>query len=67
MKLFVCDAHLEWARLDVDRGELASARGHFETAKGIVEATGYHRRDREVEVLERVLGEREAASRGGGG
>ena len=67
MKLFVCDAHLEWTRLDVDRGKLASARGHFETAKGIVEATGYHRRDREVEVLERVLREREAASRGGGG
>jgi tetratricopeptide (TPR) repeat protein len=52
MQLHECDAHLEWARLCRDQGDLAAARGHVERAREIVEATGYERRRREVEGLE---------------
>jgi tetratricopeptide (TPR) repeat protein len=52
MRLFECDAHLEWARLCRDQGDLATARIHVARARVLVEETGYRRRDREVAWLE---------------
>jgi tetratricopeptide (TPR) repeat protein len=49
MRLHECDAHLEWARLCRDQGELAEARRHVARARELVEETGYGRRRREVE------------------
>ncbi|HBL26318.1 MAG TPA: hypothetical protein DD490_05730 [Acidobacteria bacterium] len=56
MRLHECDAHLEWARLCRDQGDLAAARGHVARARELVEATGYGRRAREVSWLEGVVG-----------
>ena len=44
-RLFEADAHLGFARLRLDQGREDDARTHFETAKRLVEETGYHRRD----------------------
>jgi|GEM_PF-6187073 len=56
MRLYECDAHLEWARLCRDQGDLAAAREHVTRARVLVQETGYGRRVREVEWLEKVLG-----------
>jgi hypothetical protein len=56
MRLHECDAHLEWARLCRDEGDLAAARRHVARARELVNATGYGRREREVRWLEGVLG-----------
>jgi tetratricopeptide (TPR) repeat protein len=56
MRLFECDAHLEWARLCRDQGDLAAAREHLARARALVHQTGYGRREREVRWLEGVLG-----------
>jgi tetratricopeptide (TPR) repeat protein len=55
MCLHECDAHLEWARLCRDQGDLAAARRHVARARVLVNETGYGRREREVGWLERVL------------
>jgi tetratricopeptide (TPR) repeat protein len=55
MRLHECDAHLEWARLCRQRGEREEAKRHVEVARRLVEETGYGRRRREVEWLERQL------------
>ena len=55
MRLHECDAHLEWARLCRDQGDLAAARRHVARARELVNETGYGRREREVGWLERVL------------
>ncbi|HYX22832.1 MAG TPA: hypothetical protein VFC23_01680 [Thermoanaerobaculia bacterium] len=52
MRLFACDAHLEWARLYVQQGEAEAARRHVAVARKIVAETGYGRREREVRYLE---------------
>jgi tetratricopeptide (TPR) repeat protein len=71
MRLFECDAHLEWARLLIAQGRgedtggeeaaedwLAEVRTHVAEAKRLVAETGYHRRDGEVaELEERMKGE----------
>ena len=44
MKLFLCDAHLEYAR------------PHLEAAAALVDECGYHRRDREVAELRQQIG-----------
>ena len=44
-RLHETDAHLGFARLRLDAGRAEDARSHFETAKRLVEETGYHRRD----------------------
>ncbi|HYU31453.1 MAG TPA: hypothetical protein VEW48_04770 [Thermoanaerobaculia bacterium] len=46
MRLYECDAHLEWARLCRDQGDLAAARRHV--ARELVNETGYGRLAREV-------------------
>jgi tetratricopeptide (TPR) repeat protein len=56
MRLHECDAHLEWARLCRDQGDLDAARRHVARARVLVKETGYGRREREVGWLEGVLG-----------
>lgn len=52
MRLYECDAHLEWARLCRQRGDRAGMERHVARARKLVEETGYGRRRREVEWLE---------------
>ena len=56
MRLYECDAHLEWARLCRDQGDLAEARRHVARARELVNETGYGRREREVRWLEGAVG-----------
>jgi tetratricopeptide (TPR) repeat protein len=56
MRLHECDAHLEWARLCRQRGDRDGLERHVARARRLVEETGYGRRRREVEWLERQLG-----------
>ncbi len=55
MLLHQCDAHLEWTRLHLASHDDANARRHLDIAKGLVEKTGYHRRDPDVAFLEERL------------
>jgi tetratricopeptide (TPR) repeat protein len=67
MGLFLADCHLEYATLNVKRSTLnvqpephtvdylAEARKHLAIAKEMIEKMGYHRRDKEVEELEKLL------------
>jgi hypothetical protein len=55
MRLHECDAHLEWARLCRDQGDLAAARRHVARARVLVNETGYGRREREVGWLEGTI------------
>jgi tetratricopeptide (TPR) repeat protein len=57
MRLHECDAHLELARLALAEGEPDAARDHLGHAAGLVQQTGYHRRDAEVKKLRDQLGE----------
>jgi tetratricopeptide (TPR) repeat protein len=52
MRLHECDAHLEWARLYRDQGDLAAVRRHVARAEELVNETGYGRRLREVKWLQ---------------
>ena len=52
MRLHACDAHIEWARLCLQRGDAEAARGHVAMARRLVEETGYGRRERDVRWLE---------------
>ena len=56
MRLYLADYHLEAARLCLAEGDRDSARWHRDTVKEMIEEMGYHRRDREVDELERLLG-----------
>lgn len=55
MRLFLTDYHLESCRLGLAENELPTAREHLDTARKLVAETGYHRRDREVQELEKLL------------
>ncbi len=55
MRLHECDAHLEWARLWRDQGDLATARRHVARSRELVNETGYGQREREVAWLEKTL------------
>ncbi len=57
MRLFQCDAHLEYARLALAEGDRETAREHVAEARRLVEETGYGRRRPEVEELEGKVGE----------
>ncbi len=57
MRLHECDAHLELARLSIAEGKPDAARNHLARAVELVEETGYHRRDEEVQKLQEQLGE----------
>ena len=54
MRLFQCDAHLEYARLALAEGDREQARGHVVEARRLVNETGYGRRP-EVAALEAQL------------
>ena len=56
MRLHLCDAHLEGARLALRQGDPEAARLHVAQARELVAATGYQRREREVAWLARRLG-----------
>jgi tetratricopeptide (TPR) repeat protein len=56
MRLFQCDAHLEYARLALVEGNRENAREHAAEARRLVEETGYGRRRPEVEALEAEVG-----------
>jgi tetratricopeptide (TPR) repeat protein len=56
MRLFACDAHIEWARLCLQHEDAEAAREHVVLARKLVDETGYGRREREVRWLERKLG-----------
>jgi tetratricopeptide (TPR) repeat protein len=56
MRLFQCDAHLEYARLALKEGAPEKAREHVVEARRLVEETGYGRRRPEVEALEVEVG-----------
>jgi tetratricopeptide (TPR) repeat protein len=51
MKLFECDAHLEYARLHTDLGERAKTRTHLKEANNLIIVTGYHRRDSDLATM----------------
>lgn len=55
MKLHLTDCHLEAARLHLAQGWAEKAGEEFEAAKALVEETGYHRRDREVQELQDLI------------
>jgi hypothetical protein len=55
MRLYVCDAHLESARLALTTRDPAATRDHYAKARTLVESTGYHRRDPEVAALAAAL------------
>ena len=63
MGLYLADCHLEYARLALARphpnpplqGEGDEARKHWEIAKDMIDKMGYHRRDKEVEEIEKQL------------
>ena len=57
MRLYQVDCHLESARLALATGDRDSARKAWEAAKAMIEETGYHRRDGEVNEIARELGE----------
>jgi len=52
MKLHMVDYHLESARLCSAEGKADEAKFHFETARKMIEETGYHRRDAEIMNVE---------------
>jgi len=55
MKLHEADGRLESARLYLALGEKDQARESLAQANTIIEATGYHRRDRDVTEIESQL------------
>jgi hypothetical protein len=55
MRLFLCDAHLEWARLHFQWNDAEAARPHVSKARELIDATGYGRREREIAGLEQQL------------
>ncbi len=56
MRLFQCDAHLEYARLALAEGDRERGREQVVEARRLVEETGYGRRRPEVEALEAEVG-----------
>jgi tetratricopeptide (TPR) repeat protein len=55
MRLHECDAHLEYARLELAQRNRETARPHFTDAEKLVATTGYHRRDRDLDELRAAL------------
>jgi tetratricopeptide (TPR) repeat protein len=55
MRLFQCDAHLEYARLALAESDKEKAREHVAEARRLVDETGYGRRRPEVEDLKTQL------------
>lgn len=56
MRLYECDAHLDYTRLAIAEGKPGAALPHFKSAQALVTACGYHRRDLEIAELKEKLG-----------
>lgn len=56
MGLHLADYHLESGRLRLAQDDKDKAREHWMTAKKMIDHMGYHRRDKEVEEIEKQLG-----------
>jgi len=56
MRLHLTDYHLEQARLFAAQDDCDNAHKHLAAARDLIAATGYHRRDPEVQELDRDLG-----------
>jgi tetratricopeptide (TPR) repeat protein len=56
MRLFECDAHLELARLELVQSKHEVAFTHLARVEELVVATGYHRRDKDLDELKAALG-----------
>jgi len=54
MRLHEADGHLEYVRLHLAIDQREKARESLARAEGMIEEMGYHRRDGEVEDLERA-------------
>ncbi len=55
MLLCEADAHLHFARLELDVKYREKARVHAEKAKKLIEETGYHRRENELAEIMKKL------------
>jgi tetratricopeptide (TPR) repeat protein len=55
MRLYLADYHLISARNSVKAGDFDEARDHFQKADKLVQETGYHRRDKELDELRQSL------------
>ncbi len=55
MRLHECDCHLEYARLALAQEDCDEARTRVATARKMVQDMGYHRRDKDLEDIERQL------------
>ncbi len=55
MGLHQADCHLEYARLYLAMGRNEDARRCLDTARGMVEKMGYHRRDKDIMEIEAQL------------
>jgi tetratricopeptide (TPR) repeat protein len=55
MGLYLSDCHLEYARLYLVMGKKDEAKANLTTAKDMITRIGYHRRDNEVQELEKQL------------
>jgi len=55
MNLYLADYHLESARLRLSLKDKEKAREHWVTAKKMIDEMGYHRRDKEVEEIQKQL------------
>jgi ATP/maltotriose-dependent transcriptional regulator MalT len=56
MGLPLADCHLEYARLLLAKEDKEKARENWRIARAMIEKMGYHRRDHEVQGLEKQLG-----------
>jgi tetratricopeptide (TPR) repeat protein len=62
MRLHLTDIALERARLALVKERPAGARAHLDRARELIEATGYHRRDRDLAELEARIAAAESAA-----
>ncbi len=63
-RLHECDAHLAYARLAIAEKNRTDAETHLHRACQIIDDTGYHRRDRDVNEINKVLAQFESSSSG---
>ena len=55
MRLYLADYYLAVARLALADGDRTLARTHLAKATVLIQETGYHRRDSDVEILRTEL------------
>jgi tetratricopeptide (TPR) repeat protein len=55
MKLYMADCYLGYSRLRLVQDRKAEARQNLERASQIIQEVGYHRRDREIKELDKMM------------